>query len=161
MPYRMKDVCRGLVLASIIKSKETNLSLIEYGGLESKQVMEVNAAVYLYFKHSSLLKTQKGRWQFVFSADNIRQIRELASTKGKTLALALICCPRIFKAEKTEIAFIPPEELKKVLHLDVAKQQIIYIDCPPKGKLTVTGPKNGDEPQKLKVSRNDIKNWNP
>lgn len=157
MLFRWKDVYRGLILSNLVNAgKSTRLMLIECGNLESHQVMEINATSYLYFKQGTPLRLGKNRWQFVFTARTIDQIRSFVS--NKPTALALLCCPRRFNPEKIVIAFIHPTELANMLKLDSSNQQIINVQY-LKGRIRVIGSVSfGSRPEYL-VKRNEIQHW--
>ena len=158
MSYNWKDVYRGLVLSELVHAgRDTKLSLIECGSTDSLQIMEVNADANLYFKHGTRLKSsKKSKWQFVFRAQSIAQIREVH--KKKPVALALICEPARFRPEKIETVFVSPEDMPKFLKLDAEEQQIINVEC-PKGRYRVIGSSSfGTRPEML-AKRNALRDW--
>lgn len=160
MSYNWKDVYRGLVLSELVHAgRDTKLSLIECGSTDSLQIMEVNADANLYFKHSTPLKLgKKNKWQFVFNAKNIAQIREIH--KKKPVALALICEPARFRPEKIETVFVSPDDMPKLLKLDAEEQQIINVEC-PKGRYRVIGSSSfGARPETM-AKRNALRGWKP
>lgn len=158
MSYNWKDVYRGLILSELVHAgRDTKLSLIECGSTDSLQIMEVNADANLYFKHSAPLKLgKKNKWQFVFNAKNIAQIREIH--KKKPVALALICEPARFRPEKIETVFVSPDEMPTLLKLDVEKQQIINVEC-LKGRYHVIGSSAFDTRPERLVKRNALRDW--
>ena len=158
MSYKWKDVYRGLILSDLVHAgRDTKLSLIECGSTDSLQIMEVNADANLYFKHGSRLKiSKKNKWQFVFSAKNIAQIREIH--KKKPVALALICEPARFRPEKVETVFASSDDMPKLLKLDVEKQQIINVEC-LKGRYHVIGSSAFDTRPEMMVKRNALRDW--
>lgn len=158
MAYKWKDVWRGLILSEMVHAgRDTKLSLIECGGTDSLQIMEVNADANLYFKHATPLKIgKKNRWQFVFNQKNIAQIREIHAKKP--VALALLCGPARFRPEKIETVFISPADMPSHLKLDADEQQIINVEC-RKGRYHVIGSSSFGTRPELLVKRNALRNW--
>lgn len=136
-----------------------NLRLIQTGGLDSRQAMEVNAQAYLYFKYATPLPRNNDgdgcKWQFVFTAKNIEQLEKFKKEKG--LGLALVCAHDDIDPGKIEIAFLDAQKIDKLLDFMEKNQQIIYVQQTASNKL-VASSKRCDN---VALRKNALKNWNP
>lgn len=164
MAFSEKDIYRGLVLCELTKGRNnpTRLCLIERGGLESNQVMEINAAAYLYFKYGSPIASNTDRfrykWQFVFRPNNIEQLEQLVISSEKGFGLALVCSNEPMVAQDIKIAFIRPEKLDDFLDLKNKSQQIIYVYQTNHNKIEVD---ERCKDRRYRISQTALRDWNP
>ena len=59
---------------------------------------------------------------------------------------------------RIETVFVSPDDMPKLLRLDVEEQQIINIEC-PKGRYHVIGSSAFDTRPEMMVKRNALRDW--
>jgi len=158
MSIKKFELFHGAVLTKLVRNdRPTTLRMVETKG-EAWSVYTVNDEVELFIKVRStaheLSREKDGlSWQFVFTSEQVEQIRGLYSTKK--VAIALVCGRQNIK-DNMQIAFIKPEDgIKNFIDFSVNTSQSVTVKCIPGKRLKVITNYKVEK----KVSRNALDKW--
>lgn len=157
MGIKQFELFHGAVLAKLVRSdRPIALRMIETKE-ESWSVYTINDEIEIFIKHSAAtreLSREKGgfSWQFIFTPEQIEEIRILQSTKK--VAIALVCGRQNIK-DDMQIAFIESEDINEIIDLSKNISQSLTVKYLPRKKLQLIT----DYKVEKKVSQNALDNW--
>ena len=157
MSIQQFELFHGAVLAKLMRSdRPIALRMIETKD-EAWSVYTVNDEVELFIKvrtiASELSRERDGlSWQFVFTPEQISQIKNLSTSKK--VAIALVCGRQNIK-DDMQIAFVEQDDVKDIIDFSVNTSQSLTVKYIPKKKLRVIT--NYTE-EKL-ISQNALDKW--
>ena len=159
MGIKQFELFHGSVLTKLVRSdRPLTLRMIETHPDDAWAVYTINDQVDLFIKHCASprgLSRQKGAsvWQFVFSSEQVAQLRDLGA--GREVYSALVCGRGNLKRGDMHICLLDPEQLAKLIDLDAAAAQPITVKYLPRKMLRVSAPSRDD----LLVPQGAIDRW--
>jgi hypothetical protein len=166
---KKRDIYHGIVLSKLAarKDQKFNLYMIETRKEEPGSFYVVNDKIYLYMKYKTgRISNGNIIWDFQFQIEHIEDIKSY--NEKRPIYLALICLHQK-PTKKNEwfpgqiatpqICLLYPENQKKCINIDSAKQQIITVKfrLNTQNSFRVNGPLNQNKP--LTIYRTDIDKW--
>lgn len=149
------ELFHGAVLTKLVRNdkRDITLRMIETNK-ESWSTYKVND-IYLLIKHSlnpvHLTRENGTRWQFTFSKEQLRQLRE------HNAWAALICGGKNFKDLNIEICLLEPEQILNLLDINAEKNCSIIIKQLRGKSLRVSSSRlDGSD---IIVGKNKIDTW--
>jgi hypothetical protein len=158
MGIQQFELFHGAVLAKLMRSdRPIALRMIETKD-EAWSVYTVNDEVELFIKvrtiANELSRERDGlSWQFVFTPEQIGQIKSLYASKK--VAIALVCGRQNIK-DDMQIAFIEQDDVKDIIDFSIDTSQSLTVKYIPKKKLRVI---TNYTKEKL-ISQNALDKWN-
>lgn len=140
MSIQQFELFHGAVLAKLVRSdRPIALRMIETKA-DAWSVYTINDEVELFAKHSTvareLAREKDGlSWQFIFTSDQVEQIRNLSSKK-KMVAIALVCGRQNIK-DAMYIAFIEPADVGSLINFSINTTQSLTVKYMPRKQLRI------------------------
>ena len=159
MAIKQFQLFHGAVLTQLVRNdRPLTLRMIETHPDDAWAVYTINDQVDLFIKHCASprgLTRQRGasRWQFVFSPEQIAQLRALAAERE--VHSALVCGRRDLKEGDMHVCLLNMKELVQLIDLESASTQSITVKYLPGKKLRVSAPHGQD----LLISQNALAQW--
>ena len=151
------ELFHGAVLAKLVRSdRPIALRMIETRE-EAWSVYTINDEVELFIKHSITarhLAREKNAvaWQFIFTLDQIEQIRHLRL--NRKVAIALVCGRQNIK-DDMQIAFIEPNDVESLIDFSINGTQSLTVKYLPRKQLRIIT----DYTTEKLVAQNALDNW--
>jgi hypothetical protein len=155
MPVREFELFHGAVLTKLVRADHPlTLRMIETRPSDAWSTYRINDQVNVLIKHSlnprSLTREKGKAWQFVFSPEQMRQIR-IPSTWG-----ALVCGGKTVGGSEMEVCLLAPEQLAELLDVSSNEPQSVTVKRIEGKGLRAQSPLMKND---LVVPRNRIDTW--
>lgn len=159
MAIKQFELFHGAVLTKLLRSdRPVTLRMIETRPGEAWAVYTINDEVDLFVKYSITARKLTRRqgalsWTFVFSPEQISQIRKLQAERD--VYAALVCGRKDIKTGGLQTCLLRPDELEHLLDFNDASQQSLTVRYVPRKKLRVYSGHRVE----LLVAQNALDEW--
>lgn len=162
MSIKQFELFHGAVLAKLVRrGQRVALTMIETRPGDPWAVYTINDAVDLFVKYRTASTARRRlirpagalSWSFVFTPDQLRQIREL---QGRRDVFAVLVCGRAgVRDPDQQTCLLRPDQLERLLDLDDPTQQSVGVRYIPRKKLRVSSSRT----ERLLISQSALDRW--
>lgn len=156
MGIQQFELFHGAVLAKLMRNDHPIALRMIQTTEDAWSVYTINTEVELFIKVSTTpneLSREEGvSWQFVFTPEQLEQIRSLHLSNK--VAIALVCGQRNIK-EEMQVAFLKPENVEEFWNFSETSSRSVTVNYIPRKKLRV----KTDYTKEIKVAQNALDKW--